>query len=1731
MSVHYKFKSALEYDTVTFDGLHISVRDLKNSIMQQKRIGKNTDFDLQVTNAQTKEIYDSDEALIPKNTSLLIARIPSAQTKPKTWEGYGGNSSPVPKIDDGGPVSKAMDLSSLDASEDDKIKAMMSQSTQDYDPSNYLKIRGANQMGAVPTNYRCFKCHQGGHWIKDCPLSQGTESIEIKKSTGIPRSFMVPVEGPQVPGAMMTPNGSFAVPVLDHKAYTEKPQPAPPEEKRPEIPDDLLCSLCSDLLTDAVMIPCCGDSYCDECIRSCLLESEDHECPACHERDISPGTLIPNRYLRNSVANFKSTTGYVKRLVYKPPPNPTKEPEVEIDITKELPSSETIKEPSPPPVVKPELSEKTIIREADSTEPPKSNINAVVKEDFTEDIDLKEIPNKTSPVPEGPPGVSPRPENSPRAQRITNITSGRSSNRGHQKMNTNERSPRRQHHVQRSPTYQETMSRTEDRPGTPTVDEPGVGGPTTMCSTTVYHSAPTHFNTAPPPNVMNPILGIPPPNMQGPPPIIQSAFPGQPIAATYPPPNQGPPPNFRLPPPGGPPYMGGAYNVPPRPVYDCVRPPLAGPTSYPMYPSGPRPTRGRDYSRDMPRRGRTPPRIIDDPLEAFNRMLREKDERERRAKQRKTRSYSRSSSRSFSPSPRRLRSRSPRRRSRSRSRSFSISRSRSRSFSPSPRTSPPRQFSPKRSPHRGPHRFRSPIRSPPRYRFKEQQITDRERGRERDLDRDRDKEFRDRDNSNYNRDREREFRERDHRDRDFGYGGYDRDRQRGRQQWGTQSMQRKDYSGPDSYYHPQEMAAQPSAPFVPPNRYPPRDAYPQHHMPPIQHPPNQHLPSIRRYDDVAPPGTEQPPIPGLENTPRFEERYSYDHNNREVHPNDKFSPTRPARDIEKIEKHDHRDDMNLERDRDRRHEGFTRSPDKNRYLSPKRSSKERDHRDRPSSPDKHKRRRHDESLDRDKRDYDRTHERKRESDDERSKKNKEKKRKKEKREKKEEEKKKRKEKREKREQDKQKKAEEKEKSDKKNRIDTKKTETNDRDTQNDYDKIDDKNNHNKYSDNTKQSENYEKTKRDREENITASYENNEATKEDTSIDKEKTKKIQHVASEETKLESLAEDKPTQKPEMSPKLEINHDLYGDLLTEGIDNTVIENYGKIKEIRDESLNKIEQVSDRLERSPKDDDDHDEGEITDEDDSEKDILELHTNEADLKTDLDVRNEVLAPLPERSKWEVDEDAPTNGSSGHNRGDSKLDRLEKSGKVTNEVLKRAENAIFAKAINAIRPIEIKKISLDRAKLYSGERDRDKKSDDIRDDVRNIQVTITGSNSFDDDVVPVDLVDVSKPRLSVKERLGCKVDDLDRIVKVDKPYDRNRSRSLSPLSRRAGELNRNLGQGERRIEVDDRKRLDSKGGHGDKGRDRHRQFRSDREPRRDIFRRENRDVKRDFRRERDYRKEDRRGDRKDVARSRSRGRGVDRSREDDKRNRDKRKFSKSPSSSRDKDKRKRKDKKEKKKEKTKKHRKDEEDKESNKGNKTEGEEKAVKLKSTTDKRKPTLDEASFEPDYDLESESEKEDGVKKDKDEKVKKRSISKSVEDETIKKKAKVDDKKVESSSSYSSESSSDDDKKKKKHRKHKKKKSKKDSSSSSESESESDSSEEDKDKRKRKHKKKLKKKRKSKHKPGKVSDVPFTTFRMDVADKFGINNLDTTNGFNNSTAKLCKKILVTILVLMFAE
>lgn len=60
--VHYKFSSKLDYNTVTFDGLHITLSELKRQIMGRERL-KATDCDLQITNAQTREGMLSADAL------------------------------------------------------------------------------------------------------------------------------------------------------------------------------------------------------------------------------------------------------------------------------------------------------------------------------------------------------------------------------------------------------------------------------------------------------------------------------------------------------------------------------------------------------------------------------------------------------------------------------------------------------------------------------------------------------------------------------------------------------------------------------------------------------------------------------------------------------------------------------------------------------------------------------------------------------------------------------------------------------------------------------------------------------------------------------------------------------------------------------------------------------------------------------------------------------------------------------------------------------------------------------------------------------------------------------------------------------------------------------------------------------------------------------------------------------------------------------------------------------------------------------------------------------------------------------------------------------------------------------------------------------------------------------------------------------------------------------------
>ncbi|KAJ2074313.1 Retinoblastoma-binding protein, partial [Coemansia sp. S155-1] len=73
--IQYKFRSAKDYSTTVFDGLSISVADLKQEILREQKLDPE-EYTLVITNEQTNEDYVHDLTLIPKNTTVLVRRAP-----------------------------------------------------------------------------------------------------------------------------------------------------------------------------------------------------------------------------------------------------------------------------------------------------------------------------------------------------------------------------------------------------------------------------------------------------------------------------------------------------------------------------------------------------------------------------------------------------------------------------------------------------------------------------------------------------------------------------------------------------------------------------------------------------------------------------------------------------------------------------------------------------------------------------------------------------------------------------------------------------------------------------------------------------------------------------------------------------------------------------------------------------------------------------------------------------------------------------------------------------------------------------------------------------------------------------------------------------------------------------------------------------------------------------------------------------------------------------------------------------------------------------------------------------------------------------------------------------------------------------------------------------------------------------------------------------------------------
>ncbi|RKP18288.1 DWNN-domain-containing protein, partial [Rozella allomycis CSF55] len=231
-TIHYKFKSAKGFDKITFDGTGITIYDLKKEIIQQKKLVKSgyMDFDLIISDAQSKEEYSDDSQVVAKNSLVIVRRVP------------------------------------LNAVKKQKIQ-----------PQRKAKVITKEP----PPNYICYRCGQKGHFIHQCPTNsdKSFDLLKVKRTTGIPKSFLKTVDASEIDKAngtvMVTDDGSLVV-VQANTSEWEKLNQLKQGSTMSDItsmlsqlaiPAGLTCPLCSSLIRDAVSINCCGTDYCDECIR------------------------------------------------------------------------------------------------------------------------------------------------------------------------------------------------------------------------------------------------------------------------------------------------------------------------------------------------------------------------------------------------------------------------------------------------------------------------------------------------------------------------------------------------------------------------------------------------------------------------------------------------------------------------------------------------------------------------------------------------------------------------------------------------------------------------------------------------------------------------------------------------------------------------------------------------------------------------------------------------------------------------------------------------------------------------------------------------------------------------------------------------------------------------------------------------------------------------------------------------------------------------------------------------------------------------------------------------------------------------------------------------------------------------------------------------------------------------------------------------------------------------
>ncbi|TYG71360.1 hypothetical protein ES288_D05G389800v1 [Gossypium darwinii] len=252
--VYYKFKSSKDSHSLPIDGPFILLSDFKHQIFASERYGNGNDFDLLISDAKTDQQLANGSSLILANSYLLIRRVPRPPGLPIV---IGGEENPNIQTNSPSVVVKeelqeqgfdfddfGLDFTSIS---NNSIAKPGDTHCKETKIDHGFKISSVKTLGKwrriPPRSYVCRRCNVGGHYIHHCPTN-GDPNFDL--------------------------------------------------------PPELHCPLCKQVMEDAVLTRCCFSSFCEKCVRDRIVSMATCVC----RRQIVADDILPNMTLRDTINRF-----------------------------------------------------------------------------------------------------------------------------------------------------------------------------------------------------------------------------------------------------------------------------------------------------------------------------------------------------------------------------------------------------------------------------------------------------------------------------------------------------------------------------------------------------------------------------------------------------------------------------------------------------------------------------------------------------------------------------------------------------------------------------------------------------------------------------------------------------------------------------------------------------------------------------------------------------------------------------------------------------------------------------------------------------------------------------------------------------------------------------------------------------------------------------------------------------------------------------------------------------------------------------------------------------------------------------------------------------------------------------------------------------------------------------------------------------------------------------------